>query len=124
MAVIAGLALMYLPGPDVVRALVMGFANWIDVAVLAFGLKKLTNSRWPSAHTASAATLVLSALFAVPPEWMPVWGIGGIIGWFAIFFTGWGRVVLGRHNWTEVVAGAVLGMFIALVGAWVFGYIR
>ena len=92
MAVITRLALVWLPALEVNRALVMAIMDWVAAAVLAFALKKISKSRWPSAHTASAAALVLSALFAVPREWPLVWGLGGAVGWFFIFFTGWGRV--------------------------------
>jgi undecaprenyl-diphosphatase len=75
---------------------------------------------FPSGHvtatTAAACVLVLTVVAATTSRRTHVAAMG--VALVAIVAMGWSRVYLGVHYLTDVVAGAVLGLWLALSTAW------
>lgn len=86
-------------------------------AALLLAVASLVNLWWVkiSLHTAFACFAAVGMAPMVPM-------LGAVIGGLALL-VGWSRIVLGRHTWPEVAAGAVLGVAIgaALVAGWLPG---
>jgi undecaprenyl-diphosphatase len=75
------------------------------------GLDLLTSFSFPSGHTTWAAAVAVSLALALPRVW--TWVLAG--SWIA--FMAWSRTYLGVHWLSDVAAGALLGVSVALLAA-------
>ena len=73
------------------------------------GIANLTTFSFPSGHTTWAATVATALAIALPRAWS--WCLA--IAWIALM--AWSRTYLGVHWLSDVAAGAVLGVSIALL---------
>ena len=73
------------------------------------GLADLTSFSFPSGHTTWAATFATTLALGLPR----LWAVTLAGGWIA--FMAWGRTEIGAHWLSDVVAGALLGISLALI---------
>jgi membrane-associated phospholipid phosphatase len=81
----------------------------IDRARPSAGVDQLVTFSYPSGHTTSAAAVVIALAIALPRVWS--WALA--VAWIAVM--AWSRTYLGVHWLTDVAAGAVLGISVALL---------
>lgn len=102
-----------MPEARVNRGLILGVATWMLAAAISLGAQRISHTRFPSAHVASAVVLTFSAAWAWP--WFtPVAGA-------MVFFTMDGRVRLHRHTPTEAWGGFYVGFAIIIPAVIIIG---
>lgn len=73
------------------------------------GIAHLTSFSFPSGHTTWAAAFAAALVLGIPRLWTIILGSG----WIA--FMAWSRTYLGVHWLSDVFAGALLGISLALI---------
>ncbi len=98
--------------------------NLIDRPRPEPGLRLTTEATWsfPSGHataTTAAVSMLLLCLYALPASRRSrAWATW--VGALVVLAMAWSRVYLGVHHLTDVVAGILLGVWLALTAWWLF----
>lgn len=78
-------------------------------------LDPTTSLSFPSGHATSAMLVYIMVALLVPTQRRGLWLAGALV---LAFLTGWSRIMLGVHWFSDVLAGWMLGLAFALAGTW------